>query len=106
MKYTQEEESLLSSIYVKCEIEQQRDTNILYNSIENYFENCRGVQFTEAEQNLINKIIKESNERYEKNGNRLYTEEEVLEDLGITMEEIEGENLGEQINSKVSYIIS
>ena len=106
MKYTQEEEKLLSSIYKKCEIEQQRDQEIMYDSIEEYFNDCNGVQFTNEEQNLINKMIQESNERYKKNGNRLYTEEEVLKDLGITIEEIEGENLGEQTNRKVSYNIS
>ena len=106
MKYTQEEEKLLSSIYIKCEIEQQRDQEILYDSIKEYFNNYKGVQFTNAEQNLINKMIKESNERFARNGNRLYTEEEVLKDLGITTEEIEGENLGEQTNRKISYNIS
>lgn len=106
MKYNQVEEKLLASIYKKCEIEQQRDLDITYESIEEYFNDCKGVQFTNEEQDLISKMIKESNERFAKTGNRFYTEEEVLKDLGITIEEIEGENLGEQTNRKVSYNIS
>ena len=106
MKYTQAEEKLLASIYKKCEIEQQRNPNIMYATLEEYFNDCKEVQFTNEEQELINKMIKESNERYERSGNRLYTEEEVLEDLGIEIGEIEGENLGEQINKKISYNIS
>ena len=90
MKYTQEEESLLSSIYIKCEIEQQRDTNILYNSIENYFERTPGYSGADLE-NLLNEAALLAVRRNK---------------TSITMEEIEGENLGEQINSKVSYIIS
>lgn len=106
MRYTEKDERLLASIYKKCEIEQQRDSDIMYNSVEEYFNDCEGVKFTKEEQELIDRMIEESNERYRKNGNRLYTEEEVLENLGITIEELEGENLGEQGNRAVSYIIS